>query len=61
MMLLKPGEAEWVGLDNYLALWADKKFWISLENTLVWTFGSLFFQFSLGLGSGASAEHATSR
>lgn len=50
MMLLKPGLAEWVGLDNYVALWSDKKFWISLENTLVWTFGSLFFQFTLGLG-----------
>ncbi len=50
IMLLKPGEAEWVALDNYLALWSDKKFWISLENTLVWTFGSLFFQFTLGLG-----------
>jgi len=48
--LLKPGQAAWVGLDNYLALWSDKKFWISLENTLVWTFGSLFFQFTLGLG-----------
>lgn len=50
IMLLKPGQAAWVGLDNYLALWSDKKFWISLENTLVWTFGSLFFQFMLGLG-----------
>lgn len=50
MNLLKPGQAEWVGLENYLALWSDKKFWISLENTLVWTFGSLFFQFTLGLG-----------
>lgn len=50
MMLLKPGQAESVGLDNYVALWSDKKFWISLENTLVWTFGSLFFQFTLGLG-----------
>lgn len=50
MMLLKPGQAEWVGLENYVALWSDKKFWISLENTLVWTFGSLFFQFTLGLG-----------
>lgn len=48
--LLKPGQAEWVALDNYLALWSDTKFWISLENTLVWTFGSLFFQFTLGLG-----------
>ncbi len=50
IMLLKPGQAEWVALDNYLALWSDTKFWISLENTLVWTFGSLFFQFTLGLG-----------
>lgn len=48
--LLKPGQAAWVGLDNFLALWSDKKFWISLENTLVWTFGSLYFQFTLGLG-----------
>ena len=50
IMLLKPGQAEWVGFDNYLALWSEKKFWISLDNTLVWTFGSLFFQFTLGLG-----------
>lgn len=50
IMLLRPNEAGWAGLDNYIALWSDKKFWISLENTLVWTFGSLFFQFFLGLG-----------
>jgi multiple sugar transport system permease protein len=50
VMLLRPDEAGWVGLDNYAALFSDRKFWISLENTLVWTFGSLFFQFFLGLG-----------
>ena len=48
--LLRPEAAAWAGLDNYAALWSDRKFWISLENTLVWTFGSLFFQFFLGLG-----------
>ncbi|MFV0386212.1 carbohydrate ABC transporter permease [Paracoccus sp. (in: a-proteobacteria)] len=50
MMLLRPKNAEFVGLANYIALWRDAKFWMSLENTLVWTFGSLFFQFFLGLG-----------
>lgn len=50
IMLLRPSQAEWVGLSNYAALWGDTKFWIAFENTLVWTFGSLFFQFFLGLG-----------
>jgi len=50
VMLLRPEEASWVGFANYAALWSDRKFWIALENTLVWTFGSLFFQFMLGLG-----------
>jgi multiple sugar transport system permease protein len=48
--LLKPGEAEWIGLDNFVALWSDRYFWMALENTLVWTFGSLVLQFALGLG-----------
>ena len=50
IMLLRPKEASWAGLSNYAALWSDRKFWIALENTFVWTFGSLFFQFFLGLG-----------
>jgi arabinogalactan oligomer/maltooligosaccharide transport system permease protein len=48
--LLRPEAAGWVGLDNFVALWSDRYFWIALENTFVWTFGSLFFQFFLGLG-----------
>ncbi|EAR50927.1 hypothetical protein OG2516_13681 [Oceanicola granulosus HTCC2516] len=48
--LLRPNDAEWVGLANYRDLWGDAKFWRSLNNTLVWTFASLFFQFFLGLG-----------
>lgn len=49
MKLIGP-QPKFVGLDNYLTLWSDRTFWIALENTLVWTFGSLFFQFTLGLG-----------
>jgi len=48
--LLKPGAPEWVGLENYAALWRDAKFWLALENTFWWTLGSLVFQFGLGLG-----------
>ncbi len=48
--LLRPERAEWIGFGNFVDLWTDRYFWISLENTLVWTFGSLFFQFFLGLG-----------
>lgn len=48
--LLRPERAEWIGFGNFVDLWSDRYFWISLENTLVWTFGSLFFQFFLGLG-----------
>ncbi len=49
MKLIGP-RPEFVGFANFAALWSDRVFWIALENTLVWTFGSLFFQFTLGLG-----------
>lgn len=48
--LLKPFDTGWVGFDNYVALWSDKKFWIALENTFWWTVGSLSLQFLFGLG-----------
>ena len=48
--LLRPFQSGWVGLENYAALWGDRKFWIALENTFFWTFWSIFFQFFLGLG-----------
>nr|WP_275982223.1 sugar ABC transporter permease [Frigidibacter sp. ROC022] len=48
--LLHLDKGGWAGLSNYADLWADRKFWLALENTLVWTFGSVFFQFTLGLG-----------
>lgn len=48
--LLNPFDTGWVGLENYQALWSDRKFWIALENTFWWTFWSISFQFLLGLG-----------
>lgn len=48
--LLKPFSGGWVGFENYIALWKDRKFWLALENTVWWTIGSITFQFFLGLG-----------
>lgn len=48
--LLRPFDGGWVGLDNYVALAGDAKFRVALSNTVLWTCGSLFFQFFLGLG-----------
>ena len=48
--LLKPFDTGWVGIENYIDLWSDRKFWKAIENTALWTFGSLVFQFFLGLG-----------
>lgn len=48
--LLNPFNTGWVGLDNFKAIWSDRKFWIALENTFWWTFWSILFQFSFGLG-----------
>lgn len=48
--LLNPFKRGWVGLENYQALWDDRKFWIALKNTFWWTFASITFQFLLGLG-----------
>ena len=35
------GEATFVGLGNYVELWSDPDFWISLKNNLIWFFGFL--------------------
>lgn len=48
--LLKPFASGWIGFENYVDLWKDRKFWIAMENTLFWTFWSITFQFLLGLG-----------
>lgn len=50
IFLLNPFETGWVGLENFQALYSDRKFWKALVNTFWWTLGSVFFQFFLGLG-----------
>ena len=56
IILLRPMDSGWVGFENYAALVDDSKFWKSLRNTLWWTFGSVFFQFFLGLGLALARE-----
>lgn len=48
--ILDKTQLRWVGLLNFRTLLADRVFWLALGNTFYWTFGSLFFQFFLGLG-----------
>jgi multiple sugar transport system permease protein len=45
--LLKGGT--WVGLDNYKAALANPIFIKAIKNTLLFTFGSIFFQLMIGL------------
>jgi multiple sugar transport system permease protein len=41
------GPPEWIGLDNYEAMWADPAFWTSIQNTL--TFAAISVPLKLGL------------
>ena len=48
LVVYEPFDQGFVGLKNYLALFSDPIFGHALVNTLIWTFGSLIFQFPLG-------------
>jgi multiple sugar transport system permease protein len=48
--ILNKAQLNWVGLANFRTLLGDRVFWLALGNTFYWTFGSLVFQFFLGLG-----------
>jgi multiple sugar transport system permease protein len=47
-VLIRPQDYRFIGLGNYGRLIADPVFWLSLKNSVVWTFGSVFFQFVFG-------------
>jgi multiple sugar transport system permease protein len=49
MQLLDPMSGDFVGMENFQALWVDPNFWNALRNTLVWTVVSVVFQFVFGL------------
>lgn len=48
--LLNPFETGWIGLEHFQTMFDDRRFGNALLNTVHWTFTSVFFQFSLGLG-----------
>lgn len=48
-----------VGLKNYFSLMRDPQFLKVFKNTLVWTFGSVFFQILLGLASAILLQKIT--
>ncbi|MGO4897717.1 carbohydrate ABC transporter permease [Bacillus sp. GM2] len=41
-------DISYIGIDNYQRLAQDKVFWASLKNTLLYTAGSVVFQFAIG-------------
>ncbi len=43
------GSQPWTGLENYRILLDDPAFWNSVRLSLIFTAGSLFFQFTIGL------------
>lgn len=47
---LVSGQAQFNGLENYKAVFANPNFWVALQHSLTFTFASIFFQFSIGLG-----------
>ena len=56
--LFNMNESKWIGFDQFEAIYRDKKFYKALSNTFWWTFGSVIFQFFLGLGL---VTHITTR
>ena len=47
-----PNQAEFVGLDNYVAVLTGEvgRFWMQFANTIVWTVACVAFHYGLGLG-----------
>jgi multiple sugar transport system permease protein len=47
--LLNLSAQQFVGLDNFIEMFAQPEFYLSLRNSLVWTFGNVAFQLILGM------------
>jgi multiple sugar transport system permease protein len=43
------GAGQFIGLENYEAMWTDTVFWLSVFNTVLYTVVASFFKFGLGL------------
>lgn len=42
-------QSQFIGLENYRAVFANPKFIVALQHSLIFTFVSIFFQFTIGL------------
>lgn len=51
VVLFEPRKTPFIGLANYVALFADPTFWASLVRSLVWIAAGVSLQFSLGLAA----------
>ena len=49
-VVYEPSNRGFAGLENYAKAFGDPVFWLSLRNTVIWTFSSLLFQIVFGLG-----------
>ncbi len=43
-------QSQFIGFENYAAIFANPKFLVALKQSLIFTFVSIFFQFTIGLG-----------
>lgn len=49
--LLRPDATHFVGLDNFFRAFSNPLFWNDVINGLIWTFGSVFGEFVVGLAT----------
>src|SRR5690625_6637740 len=47
------GTPEWVGLDNYIRMFQDPNFLVSMRNTVIWVVGRILVPVGLGLAVAA--------
>lgn len=49
MKITSTSDPRYIGLDNYLDLFQDEKFWFTLRTTAIWTLANVIAQLILGL------------
>ena len=59
--LLMPLPPKYIGGHNFAEIWNDRVFWIALTNTLIYTFGTVFFSALLGGALALLLENLTGR
>ena len=57
-VLYKPQDYRFIGLGNYVRLFQDPVFWLTLWNSVVWVFGSVILQFVFGFAAALLLQQA---